>query len=66
LITAKQLKAKGIGTYDGIEFIFKDGDYSFNIFTQELWFINDGYGEPDLVAKVTNINELMNIIELLS
>jgi hypothetical protein len=65
MITAKQLRERGIGSWDGIEFIFKDCEYSFDTIKQELYFINDGFGEPEFIAKVTDIDELFSMLELL-
>lgn len=40
-------------------------EYEYNIKTQELWNINDGVGEPELLCRVTDFEELKNLLDIL-
>lgn len=60
MITANQLNEldwfpeptnKNIWYYDSWE-------YEFRITSQELYYINDGVGEPEFIAKITDIEQL--------
>jgi hypothetical protein len=47
------------------EFIY-NYDYLFNTITNELYFINDGYGEPELIVnKIKDIKHLQQVIYLM-
>ena len=65
-ITAKALKEAGFRPYDHVTFVFGCFDYEFRIPTQELYFIKDGFGEPEFVAKYTILEELLNALEILT
>ncbi len=64
-ITAKALREAGFTHHskDNVEFFFDNWDYLFNIPEQNLYFINDGVGEPELIARYTVLEELLNALE---
>ena len=64
-ITAKALREAGFTSHskDNVEFFFDNWDYLFNIPEQNLYFINDGVGEPELIARYTVLEELLNALE---
>jgi hypothetical protein len=64
MITKEQLESLGFVTEDGgLTYTdAPDWDFEFNIKTQELWNINDGFGEPEFLCKITDFNKLENII----
>ncbi len=41
---------------------YGDWDYSYNTITHELHDINDGYGEPDFIAKIDNLDHLITVM----
>jgi hypothetical protein len=44
--------------------VYGSWEYGFNIKTQELWHLNDGYGDPEFLVKITNFEKLKNLLEL--
>lgn len=40
-----------------------DYDYEFNQKTNELFSINDGYGDVEFIVKVDNFNHLKNLVD---
>ena len=64
-ITAKKLQAEGFFTCQG-SVIFECFEYEFVISEQTLYFINDGFGEPELIGRYTKIEELFAALELLT
>jgi hypothetical protein len=65
MIIHNQLIDIGLLTNDKITYIDEYYDFEFNIKTQELWYINDGFGEPEFIARYTRIGDLENAIDLL-
>jgi hypothetical protein len=66
MVTHEQLIKLNLTTKDEtLYFDTPDWDIEYNRKTQELWFINDGYGEPDLIGRFTRIEELKEAIDLL-
>jgi hypothetical protein len=65
-VTANSLKAAGFRPYDHVTFCFGCFDYEFRIPTQELYFTNDGFGEPELLGRYTDIEELLLALEAVS
>ena len=66
MVSHEQLTEFNLNTKDRISYFdTPDWDIEYNIKTQELWSINDGYGEPELIGRYTNIQELKQAIELL-
>lgn len=64
MITKKQLdEDPDFGTNNGINYVYGNWDYEFRVKTQELYDINDGYGDPEFICKVTSIEELKRILE---
>jgi hypothetical protein len=39
-------------------------EYGFNIKTQELWYLNDGFDEPEFIVKETDFEKLKKILEI--
>jgi len=35
-------------------------EYEFRLSTQELYYINDGIGEPEFIAKITSMDKLVD------
>jgi hypothetical protein len=44
-------------------YLSSDGDYLLNVKTRELFFLNDGYGEPELLLVVDDMNHLIFTLE---
>lgn len=65
MITKEQLNSINYVSVDNTHYTEPgDWEYEFNIKTQELWNINDGYGEPTFLCKVTDFEKLKELIEL--
>ncbi len=67
MITREQLATIDY-TYsrDGARFsIAGEWEYEFNVKTQELWNINDGFGEPEFICKVTDFEKLKDLLDVL-
>ena len=65
MVTKKQIKSLGFTTTNGNEYCdAPNWEYMFNIATQELYSINDGYGEPDLICRCRDLEHLKEVIEL--
>jgi hypothetical protein len=64
-ITSKNLQAEGFSTHKG-SVIFDNFDYEFVISEQTLYFINDGFGEPEMIGRYTKIEELFEALESLT
>lgn len=45
-----------------VEFVHSNWEYVFNIITQELWDINDGVGEPELLTRIDNLDHLKMVM----
>lgn len=67
MITAEQLEQHDwfCGVGDRTKWFYDSWEYKFLIPTQELYYINDGMGEPELIAKVTSMEQLIEIYEAL-
>jgi hypothetical protein len=67
-ITAKALREAGFTrhTDNNFEFCFDSFEYMYSIPEQTLYYINDGFGEPEFVAKYTILEELLNALEILT
>jgi hypothetical protein len=65
MITHHQLIDIGLLINDKITYIDEYYDFEFNIKTQELWYINDGFGDPEFIARYIRIGDLENTIDLL-
>ena len=65
MINRKQLDEMNATTTDGTLYHFNGWDYEFNVKTQELWDINDGYGKPEFLCVVTNQVELQDLLDVL-
>lgn len=65
MITKEQLNSIDYTSKDGTLYhLFGDWEYEYNIKTQELWAINDGYGEPEFLCKVIDFEKLKELLEL--
>lgn len=64
MISAEFLRKLGATSSDQRFFNF-DFDYMFDIRSQELWETNDGIGEPVFLAKITNTDKLITILQAL-
>ena len=65
MITKEQLNTVAT-TQDDINFFFGGWDFQYNLKTNELWNINDGYGKPEFLCVVTDFEQLTELIELLT
>ena len=66
MITKEELNSIDYVSEDGTEYVCPgDWEYMFNIKTQELWNINDGFGEPEILCRVTNIDKLKDLLQIL-
>lgn len=76
-LSSEQLKCLGFEQFEKVnEWVTKDGDYSFNIKTNQLWFINDGiqliekekYGVDssyELIKIIISFKDLQDTLEAL-
>jgi len=66
-ITAKALREAGFTRHskDNVEFCFDNWDYMYSVPKQTLYFINDGYGEPEEIARYTVLEELLEALDAL-
>lgn len=66
MITKEQLNSIEYRSQDGTSYYIPgDWEYEFNIKTQELWSINDGYGDSVFLCKVTNFEKLKELLDVL-
>jgi len=68
MITKKQIYALGgCPSNNDYEYHWNSWDYLYNSKTNAFWYINDGFGEPELlVAKVKDYEHLKEIITALN
>jgi hypothetical protein len=61
MIRAEDLDKHGWYSENGNKNIwyYDSWEYEFRIVSQELYYINDGYGEPQLINKITNMEDLI-------
>lgn len=64
MITKENLREIDFFSRDETEYFGDNWQYMFNIKSQELWNFNDGFGEPDLLCKVTDFEKLKELITL--
>lgn len=64
MITIEEIESIGFREINSGNFCTIDFEYEFNIRTQELWSINDGFGEPTFLCRVTKIEKLQELIDL--
>ena len=66
MITKEQLNSISYTSIDETEYVdIESWDYMFNIKTQELWFINDGVDEPELLCRITNFEKLKDLLNII-
>ena len=46
-----------------IEYFYDSWEYMFLFNTQELFCINDGFGEPQFIAKIDNLAHLKEVLD---
>jgi|LauGreDrversion4_2_1035121.scaffolds.fasta_scaffold220783_2 hypothetical protein len=57
----------GVQLNSGYEYQFAGWDYLLNTKTMTFWFINDGFGEPELIVdRVRDLDHLKQIVESLN
>jgi hypothetical protein len=66
MITKDQLNSISFFSDDNTSYYGGNWDFEFNIKTQDLYTINDGFGEPELVCKCTNFKHLKEVLYLLT
>jgi hypothetical protein len=61
MITADDLKDYGWFSAENDKSIwfYDSWEYEFRIKTQELFYINDGMDEPELIGRITSMDELV-------
>lgn len=65
MITKKQIESLGFTTTNGSDYYDAfNWEYMFNVHSQELYSINDGHGEPQLLCKCIDLDHLKEVIEL--
>ena len=67
MITKKQLNLIGYHPSQNDKTMFVahgSWEYGFCISKQELWFLNDGFGEPQFECKITDFQLLKDFLEL--
>lgn len=66
MITKEQLNSIDYVSNDGTEYVLPcDLEHLFNIKTQELFCINDGFGEPEFLCRVNDFEKLKELLNLL-
>lgn len=62
MITAEDLKEYNWfpEPKDNATWYYDCWEYEFRIKTQELYYINDGMGEPELIGKITSMDKLVD------
>ena len=67
-ITAKALREAGFTRHsrNNVEFCFDGWEYMYRIPEQTLYFINDGVGEPEEIARYIVLEELLQALEHLT
>lgn len=65
MITKEQLISIDGLTQDNISYYFGGWEYEYNIKSQELWFINDGFGEPEFLCQITDFDKLKELLDIL-
>lgn len=62
MINREQLNSIEYYSKDGTLYTDASFDYEFNVKTQELWDINDGFGDPEFVCRITDFEKFKEII----
>jgi hypothetical protein len=63
MILKEELETVGFHLIDShYEYVHNSWEYMFNIKTQQLFAINDGYGDPELLCIITNFEELKKLL----
>jgi hypothetical protein len=66
MITKEQLNSIDYVSNDNMSYVIPGSwEYEFNIKTQQLWSINDGFGEPELLCRVTDFEKLKELLDIL-
>ena len=66
MITKEQLNSIDYVSHKGTLFTIPGNwEYEYNIKTQELWSINDGFGEPEFLCRVTDFEKLKELLNVL-
>lgn len=52
-------------TKDRNSYYYGNWDYEYYVLTQELYSINDGFGEPEFLGKITDFTELKKVLEIM-
>jgi hypothetical protein len=66
MITKDELNSIGYVSNDNSSYVVPgEWEYEFNIKTQELWHINDGFGDPEFLCKVTDFEKLKDLLNIL-
>lgn len=65
MVTKDDLKELGFGTFRSkpLEWITPCMDYMYVSNTQELFFVNDGVGDEELIAKIKDKEHLIEALE---
>lgn len=65
MISKEQLNSICFYSEDNTSYYGGNWDFEFNIKTQELYTINDGFGEPEHVCKCVDFKHLKEVLYLL-
>ncbi len=65
MITKENLNSIDFTSIDHTLYYDEGWDYEFNIKNQELWYVNDGFGDPEFICKITHFDELKEMLKLL-
>ncbi len=66
MITKEQLNSIDYLSNDNTHYVIPGNwEYEFNIKKQELWCINDGFGEPEFLCRVTDFEKLKELLDIL-
>ena len=65
MITKENLNSIGFVSVDSTLYCDDGWEHEFNIKNQELWYINDGYGEPEFLCRITKFDGLKELLEIL-
>lgn len=66
MISREQLESinyRSIDSDPDMYSMFGSWEYGFEIKTQSLYFLNDGFGEPEFLAEIKDFEKLKDILD---
>ena len=62
MVTRTQLLDLGFFEENFNSYYFDSWEYQFIINKQELYYTNDGFGEPEFIAKIKDVEHLKEVM----